>query len=116
MLVTPFQLNSMAKQLGTLSNEAVTSLRKLNWVDYRLYQKAMKRLLREVDEIGPTKVQHYVDLINQRVNAFVEECVEPPSKNFRFPKESWIDTVDLRAEKLKNQTCIMLSEGNIFKI
>ena len=71
--------------------------------------------MREVDEIGPAKVQHYVDLINQRVNDFVHECVEPPSKNFRFPQESWIDSVELRSNKLSNQTCVMLSEGSFYR-
>merc|ERR1712176_267864 len=70
--VVHLKLNSMRKEEKTLSNESTQRLKILNWADFKLYDKMVKRLHREVEELGAAYVQSYVDRIQARIEEFKE--------------------------------------------
>ena len=104
------QLNSMRKEEKTLSDDSIRRLKQLNWADYKLYDRMNKRLKREVQQIGEEKVAHYVDLINERIQVYVDECIEPPPKT-EIASTAWISSIKLKPDHRKNQTCHMLTKG-----
>ena len=97
----------MRKEEKTLSNDSILRLKQLNWADYKLYDRMNKRLKREVQQIGEEKVAHYVDLINERIQVYVEACVDPAE----VVSKAWISSIKLKPDHRKNQTCHMLTKG-----
>ena len=100
----------MRKEEKTLSNDSILRLKQLNWADYKLYDRMNKRLKHEVQQIGEEKVAHYVDLINERIQVYVDACVEPPPKT-GATSTAWISSIKLKPDHRKNQTCHMLTKG-----
>ena len=100
----------MRKEEKTLSNDSILRLKQLNWADYKLYDRMNKRLKREVQQIGEDLVAHYVDLINERIQVYVDACVEPPPKT-DVASTAWIASIKLKPDHRKNQTCHMLTKG-----
>ena len=121
--VVHLKLNSMRKEERTLSDDSLRRLKTLNWADYKLYDRMLKQLKREVMEIGEGKVAHYVELINERIQVYVDDCVEPPppplpsdvvriGSNNMAPT-AWISSIKLRPDHRRNQTCHMLTKGTL---
>jgi len=108
--VVHLKLNSMRKEERTLSDDSLRRLKTMNWADYKLYDRMLKRLNREVREIGEEKVAHYVKLINERIDVYVADCVEPPPPSSAALPLAWISSIKLRADHRRNQTCHMLTK------
>ena len=115
--VVHLKLNSMRKEERTLSDDSLRRLKTLNWADYKLYDRMLKQLKREVMEIGEGKVAHYVELINERIQVYVDDCVEPPpppppsTSAANVAPTAWISSIKLRPDHRRNQTCHMLTKG-----
>ena len=106
----------MRKEERTLSDDSLRRLKTLNWADYKLYDRMLKRLKREVKEIGEDTVAHYVELINERIQVYVDDCVEPPpppSTSANVAPTAWISSIKLRPDHRRNQTCHMLTKGTL---
>ena len=96
-IYTLFQLNSANYHAPKLTESALSSLKKLNWADFDLYDMMLKRLDREKAALGAERVDKLAKAIEAKNLELVEECTKNvASVNFQ-----------LTPETKKNQTCTM---------
>lgn len=110
----------MKKDGKTLSKTAKRQVRDLNWADHSLYDYFKAKLDKEgllldptkkmqiiflVKMIGAEKVKEVADLIIKRSEQVSVECLQPDRSN------GWMSSPVVKAEKKRNQTCIMYTKG-----
>ena len=73
----------------------------MNWADFNLYEMMNRRLDREKEKIGATKVDELAAEIEKRNQQLVEECTNTKIEAANF---------QLTPETKKNQTCVMTTK------
>lgn len=73
----------------------------MNWADFDLYEMMNRRLDREKEKIGATKVDELAAEIEKRNQQLVEECTNTKIEAANF---------QLTPETKKNQTCVMTTK------
>ena len=110
----------MKKNDQKLSAGSNKRLRDFNWGDVRLYNyfksihdrqsKKFSSMINNINkflvkEIGEDRINEIAKRIEARANQISDECLETVKSG-----DTWIQTLKLKEEKRKNQTCFMMTK------
>ncbi|CBY39255.1 unnamed protein product [Oikopleura dioica] len=103
--VAHLKLNTMKKNDKKLSSGSIKRLRDFNWGDIRLYNYFKAIHDHQIKEIGENRINDIARRIEARANQISSECLETIKSG-----EQWIQSLKLKPEKMKNQTCFMMTK------